>query len=591
MIAAVSVVALALVGGAGWFLGRRNVARAEIVRLSMTVPSDAPFANIYAGPPLAISPDGMTIAYTARTVNGPQLALRRLDELTPHVLSGTVAGIYPSFVNDGTALAYSDGAEFYRVGLDGTAVTAASTTQAGAGNGTYALPKTGLVLGSFQSDAGRFSGLSIIRAFGDSILPLTHLGATPGEFSHRFPVVVDERTVLFASYSRTRRPMLGIASLTDGTFTLLDLPGVAPLGMVDDYLIYVRSDGATDGLVTAVKINLEKRKVIGEPVTLERGIAVHGNGSVEAALSASGTLVYSGGVTMSRMVSVDLRGAVQPLFPEPRRLASPRYSPDGGRIVVNRTDESSEVWIYDVRSKVPTRLTSDGSFNDRPEWSADGQRIAYRGNLGTYFWQRTDGTDRPSVLSSPSTDSRGAVAEVAMVPDGKRIIVREPRPGTGMDLMIETIGDTSSKRPFVNSRFNEFMPAISRDGKWVAYISPEAGPLDVYVRAMDGSGRRFPVSTGGGMEPRWSPDGRRIYYRANRTIVAANVSSSPTFSVTSRDTLFADAFATDPFHTNYDVAPDGAHFVMLQPVDNNLQATVVLNFASEVRMKMAASRR
>jgi serine/threonine-protein kinase len=135
------------------------------------------------------------------------------------------------------------------------------------------------------------------------------------------------------------------------------------------------------------------------------------------------------------------------------------------------------------------------------------------------------------------------------------------------------------------------MPAISRDGKWVAYISPEAGPLDVYVRSMDGSATRFPVSTGGGMEPRWSPDGKRIYYRANRMIVAANISTSPTFSVTSRDTLFADVFATDPFHTNYDVAPDGMHFVMLQPVDNNQQATVVLNFAKEVRMKMAASRR
>jgi serine/threonine-protein kinase len=303
-----SIVALGAVGAAGWSIGRRNVTRGETIRLSMTVPADAPFGNIYAGPPLAISPDGMTIAYTARTVNGPQLVLRRLDELTPHVLAGTVAGMYPTFVNDGTALVYSDGAEFYRVALDGSAATPASATQAGAGNGTYALPKTGLVIGSFQSAGGRFSGLAIVRAFGDSILPLTHPGATPGDLGHRFPVVVDEHTVLFASFGNTRRPAIGIASLTDGTFTLLDLPGVAPLGMVDDYLIYVRSDGATDGLVTAVKIDLKKRKVLGEPVTLERGVAVHGNGSVEAALSANGTLVYSGGSTTSRMVLVDLHG-------------------------------------------------------------------------------------------------------------------------------------------------------------------------------------------------------------------------------------------------------------------------------------------
>ena len=50
-----------------------------------------------------------------------------------------------------------------------------------------------------------------------------------------------------------------------------------------------------------------------------------------------------------------------------------------------------------------------------------------------------------------------------MIPDGKHVVLREPRRATGMDLMIATIGDTASKRPFVNTRFNEYMPAISRD--------------------------------------------------------------------------------------------------------------------------------
>jgi hypothetical protein len=429
-----------------------------------------------------------------------------------------------------------------------------------------------------------------VRAFGDSIIPFTHPAGSGADQSHRFPALADSRTVLFASYG-SNRPVIGIASLDDGSHTLLDLPGAAPLGMVDDYLIYVRSDGATDGLVTAVKVDLAHRKVIGEPVTLERGVAVHGNGSVEAALSKSGTLVYSGGSTKSRMVAVDMRGAVRPLFAELRQLASPRYSPDGKRIVVNRTDESSEIWVYDLGSKVPARLTSDGLTNDRPEWSADGQRVAYRHSLNGYWWQRADGSDQPQFLLAPGKNARGTVAEVAMVPDGKRIIARVPQASTGMDLFIGNIGDTVFKTPLVATRFNEYMAAVSRDGKWVAYISPEAGPLDVYVRAIDGSGQRFPVSTGGGMEPRWSPDGKRIYYRANRMLVAATVETRPAFTVTSRDTLFADVFATDPFHTNYDIAPDGTHFVMLLPVDNNRQATVVLNFAKEVRAKMAAEKR
>ena len=588
--AAATGVAFALAGGAGWLIGRRGGGSVDVVRLAMSVPPDAPFANIYAGPPLAISPDGMTIAYTARTVNGPQLALRRLDELTPRVLAGTVAGIYPTFVNDGRAIVYSDGAQFYRVALDGTAATPASVTQAGAGNGSGALPGTGFIVGSFSRTGAGHAGLSKARAFGDSLIPLTRPAGSGADQTHRFPAVVDSRTVLFAAYGSTR-PVIGIASLDDGSYTLLDLPGVAPLGVVDDFLIYVRSDGATDGLVTAVKIDIEHRKVIGEPATLERGVAVHGNGSVEAALSKSGTLVYSGGSTNSRMVEVDMHGSAKPLFAEPRRLASPRYSPDGKRIVVNRTDESSEIWVYDLSSKVPARLTSDGLTNDRPEWSADGQRAAYRHALNGYWWQRADGSDSPQFLLAPGNSAPGSVAEIAMVPDGKRIVARIPQQSTGMDLLIGNIGDSVFKTPVVATRFNEYMPTVSRDGKWVAYISPEAGPLDVYVRAIDGSEQRFPVSTGGGMEPRWSPNGKRIYYRANRMLVAATVVTTPAFAVTSRDTLFADVFATDPFHTNYDVAPDGTHFVMLQPVDANRQATVVLHFGNEVRARMAALKR
>jgi serine/threonine-protein kinase len=359
--------------------------------------------------------------------------------------------------------------------------------------------------------------------------------------------------------------------------------------MVDDYLIYVRSNGSTDGLVTAVKVDLKEQKVLGDPVTIEEGVGVHGNGSVEAALSPRGTLVYSRGSTMSRMMQVDLHGASQILFAEARRLASPRYSPDGHRIVVNRTDEASDVWIYDLDSKVPTRLTSDGVTSDRPEWSADGSRVAFRLGLTGYGWRRADGSDKTQILLVPGKSANGTVAEVAMIPDGKRFLARIPHVGTAMDLMLSTIGDSASTKPFVQTRFNEYMPTVSRDGKWVAYISAEAGPLDVYVRSLDGSASRFPVSTGGGMEPRWAPDGKHIYYRANRMIVAASVETSPEFHVTSRDTLFADAYASDPFHTNYDVAPDGKHFLMLQPLENSQQAVVVLNFAKDVRAKMAAA--
>jgi hypothetical protein len=573
----------------GYLIGRRGDASTGVVRLNISVPQDMAFANIYAGPPIAISPDGMTIVYTARTAKGPQLAIRRLDELKPRVLAGTVAGIYPFFANNGAEVVFSDGAQYFRVALDGSPPSEASPTQAGAGNGATALPDGGFI-------AAFSAGLLQARAFGDSLTPLTKADSAQGDYNHRFPVVVDKNTVLFTSVG-TKSRRIGIASLKGGPSTVLDLPGVAPLGMVDNYLVYVQSDGTFDGIVSAVKVDLAGRKLLGQPVALERGVSVHGNGSVEAALSANGTLVYSSGSTTSRMMSVDLRGVSQPLFGEVARLASPRYSPDGRRIVVNRTDQSSDTWIYDIGSKVPTRLTSDGLTNDRPEWSADGRRVAYRSALGSFWWQRADGTDKPELMVRTAArrpgdfSTAGTVAEVAMLPDGKRLIARIPHLGTGMDLMMVTLGDTLSAKPFVATRFNEYMPTVSRDGKWLAFISAEAGPLDVYVRSIDGAATRFPVSSGGGMEPRWAPDGKHLYYRANRTIMSATISTTPSFTVIATDTLFSDIYATDPFHTNWDISPDGTRFVMLQPVDNSQQAVVVLNFAKEVRDKMAAAKK
>src|SRR5262249_15158673 len=153
---------------------------------------------------------------------------------------------------------------------------------------------------------------------------------------------------------------------------------------------------------------------------------------------------------------------------------------------------------YDLGSKSPTRLTSDGKSNDRPEWSADGRRVAFRIGQTGYSWQSADGSDKAEVLLTPGKRATGTVAEIAMIPDGKRLIARIPHPGTGMDLMLTTIGDSASTKPLIQTRFNEYMPTVSRDGKWVAFISAEAGPLDVYVRALDGSPARIPVSTGGG---------------------------------------------------------------------------------------------
>jgi len=251
---------------------------------------------------------------------------------------------------------------------------------------------------------------------------------------------------------------------------------------------------------------------------------------------------------------------------------------------------TSDLWIYDVRSRVPTRLTDGVGSNDRPEWTSDGKRVIYRSNRAgrqIYWWQSADGTDNPAILVDAPTN----VAEAALTPDGTAAVYRTTRPTTNMDLMYQSLSDASHNTPVAGSQFAESMPAISPNGKLIAYISNDAGPMDVYVQPLTASTGRIPVSTGGGSEPRWSRDGSRIFYRVNHRMMAATVVTSPQLSVTRRDTLFDDRFNVDPWHANYDVAPDGQHFLMLEPVDNNVQIVMVQNWARVVREKMAAARR
>jgi dipeptidyl aminopeptidase/acylaminoacyl peptidase len=139
--------------------------------------------------------------------------------------------------------------------------------------------------------------------------------------------------------------------------------------------------------------------------------------------------------------------------------------------------------------------------------------------------------------------------------------------------------------PILTGINDDKQPRISPDGKLVAYNSNETGREEVYLRALSGRAARVRVSTGGGGEPLWSPDGRRLYYRAGPALMVATVVASPTLAITGRDTLFTGEFSTSAWHQNYDVAPDGKSFTMLRPVEKHRQLVMVVNWIEELRRR------
>jgi hypothetical protein len=139
------------------------------------------------------------------------------------------------------------------------------------------------------------------------------------------------------------------------------------------------------------------------------------------------------------------------------------------------------------------------------------------------------------------------------------------------------------------------MPAISPDGRWIAYVSLESGKEEVYVRPFPGVDRaRWQVSPAGGTSPVWAHSGRELFYVAlGDTMVAASVRGAEDFQVTGREMLFStQPFAFTPWHQAFGVEPADRSFIMLQRmaeagIGEAQRLVVVLNWLTEVRARLA----
>jgi len=157
----------------------------------------------------------------------------------------------------------------------------------------------------------------------------------------------------------------------------------------------------------------------------------------------------------------------------------------------------------------------------------------------------------------------------------------------GADIYYRALAGDTTPVAVANSAAIESMPRISPDGRWIAFTTDESGRNEVVMQPFPGPGGRVQVSANGGVEPLWSRDGRRLFYRGGEQFMAATLRAGPAFaSVAARDTLFADEFvyANNP-HANYDVLPDDERFIFLRAVgDGNM--IVVANWTSGLRARM-----
>jgi hypothetical protein len=343
----------------------------------------------------------------------------------------------------------------------------------------------------------------------------------------------------------------------------------------------------------AVPFDLEKLEVTGSPELVFEGIQRGNLGLANFALSDSGSLVFVQGSVKpleNELIWADLEGNVERLPFPIAFYQSPRLSPDGKQLVVSRLDNMPNIWIYGLERGTSRRLTDEEGSEYWAIWTPDGKRIVFNSTrtghpAAPLLWKPADGSSPAELF----TEGKNHQQPKSWSADGKVMAITEGLdPETGIDIFIVRIDGDRKPEPFLNSRFNEIQPLFSPDGRWIAYVTDESGRDEVYVRPYPGPGDLIPISTDGGMEPVWNPDGKVLYYRdaSGDKMMAVSFIAEPELRVSKPRLLFEGKYTGGaPWGRNYDIAPDGTRFIMITEESQSekpTQINLILNWAEEL---------
>ena len=341
-----------------------------------------------------------------------------------------------------------------------------------------------------------------------------------------------------------------------------------------DRLLFVRRDGTA----LVAPFDLDKLALTGPAVPVLEGVRVS-NGAAKLTVSRNGVLVYELGLSAAnevQLLRVSREGALSPIdtaWHGP--FNSLAVSPDGRRVAVGVGFEAGklDIWVKELDRGPFTRLTFGGT-NRRPAWSPDGRTVAFihdtssgatdRGGTSVVYQRPVDGSTPQRLLAKLDRQ----IQEVAWSPDGRWLLLRTDNgaAGAGDIVGVRTSGDTTPV-PFLADEFTELHPTVSPDGRWIAYTSDESGSQEVYVRAFPGTtAGRWQVSNGGGVQPRWSSDGRELYFASGNRLMVAQLRATQGFEVNElKSVLSGVVFPPDRFHQSYDVLPQGKGLVFPRP--------------------------
>jgi serine/threonine protein kinase len=566
-----------------WLLAGRSASPLStsrpVRRLTIKLPDTEPLALSKFGPlgigrtAVALSPDGSLLVYAAERNGKSQLFLRALSQFDARPMPGTEGANSPFFSPDGRSLGFFSENKLKKVSLQGGEPVTLCEARIPHG-ATWGTDDT-IVLADSEG-----LSLSRVSASGGNKEVLPNKSADRAFFPQFLP---GDKAVLYSTNNQYSPDYGKIVALTlaTGEGRVVLEGGTNPRYAASGHLVFARA-----GAILAAPFDVSRLEVTGPAVTLIEGIRIEEWGAAQFALSSEGTLVYVNGgpAWIGKLTWVDQQGISKPLAAPAQAYGPVSISPDGQRLAVAVAGSTSDLWVYDLTRGTFNRLTVEGS-NYRPLWTPDGKRIVYyRVNGPNQFQmvsQVADGSDLAEVLIT----SRYLLNPSSWSPDGKLLAIQENSADTGFDVLMLPLEGDRQPIPWLKTKFNEWGPVFSGDGKWIAYVSDESGTYEVYMRPYPGPGGKRQISTNGGEEVLWSRDGHTLFYRNALTWMSVAVQTQPEFRADPPKVMFEGPYLNVP-GLSYDVAPDGKHFLMIeenQKQPPTTQLNVVLNWFEELK--------
>ena len=601
----VIVAAVALVlGSAGTrLLWRGGVAPSPTSRLMLEFPAgeEPRYPNVLATPMLSQLPDGSGLLYLGRGTSAPaQLMLRRWNQISGTRLPYTIDdGCCVALSPQGDSVAYLAAPHALRVAPLGGGIPFTVTD-----SGLNSVTDWGG--GVDWAEDGRLyasgiDGLIRVSPHGGPVEMVAPIDRKRGDLWYLWPVVLPGAAAALVTVVPAKDAadpahfQIGVADFASGKVDIL-LQGLRAVYSPTGHLVVVKANRN----LAAVPFDPASRHLTGRERELPDTVAVPG-GFAELSLARSGTLVYARNVVRSfQAMWVDRTGNALPVAPDLKAvgMSDPSLSPAGDRLAITMiaVDGKQNIWVRSLNGGSKSRLTFEGVSNNRPAWRPGTGAISFGADstatgLGTLLAERNaDGSAGRRLLD---VRERRTMGGGSWSPDGKWLVMRTSNQEAGNgDILAIRPGVDTVPRPIVATDAEEFSPAVSPDGRWLAYSSNESGRREVYVQTFpEAGGARYQVSNAGGITPVWGRNGREIFYIDGASnMVAVPVIPGPTFQTGEAQILFSAAgYELQAYFPQFDVTADGRRFVMVRgDSDPAVHVVVVFNFLAELKRLMAS---